>query len=677
VLQPRKSHAIPPLDLGIGAALALFAFFLLSFVTSSSPQSADGCELIRTSLNGGVLHPPGFSVQAATYRLLSRIFHFESTRAFSVIGQAAMSLSIFFIYQDVRSTALKVGTSLGPKDPSGGILSGQLQWHHPFVRLLSAIAALSALSFPSVIGVVSQPELFSLSFLWISLAPFLPAWLWLGLAWHVHPITLVALFRLKWASRIETRLKVLALALLMACLGGLALFAFRSEASWPDWGKLRTIHQLLNHLLRAEFGVFQLAIAPTSLDLPVLSGLSVALQEILQGFPLLLLLFPVAILVVWHGSPLRSPYRSQFLTLVLAALLLTAMRLPGDDPYHRAILERFLGIFCIPLSVFVFGALGATLLPINQASRLRFLQCPPVAVAITILSVTSLLYSLQTGLHLGNHSIDHTLSVFRSQIQRELQAIPPSSLYIAGQSEEYFCGIPAAQSQLLTHEAQIRFSASLGEIRYPVLQGLFLARPWYVLEVLGSHHPKLQALADQMKRTQFRALTVGDLLEALFGTQRSLSEIAKGPSTQKLHLSEAPLLASIDSAVFQRLGLPFEERGPLLVSPPLRSNTQLRRLNSICRDASDLLTLPDLPKTHFGYSVQLRKFMARGTLAARNELRAAPPNPSTLEVPVLHALEELTLFLYQGQPLSDRTKLASDLNQFCQRPILKNSHSPE
>ena len=72
----------PPRSVWIG----LVTLVLLAPTAARSPQTGDGAEIVATALRGGVLHPPGFPLQAWIDRALVRAPGLEPAHGLSLFG---------------------------------------------------------------------------------------------------------------------------------------------------------------------------------------------------------------------------------------------------------------------------------------------------------------------------------------------------------------------------------------------------------------------------------------------------------------------------------------------------------------------------------------------------------------------------------------------------------------
>ena len=85
----RKSFA----KLIVFAVGGLLFFLLNRSYVSNSPLNPDGAELVMAAVRGGVLHPPGFPVQAWLDRIILACFNGNPARILSLFSLVSLSLS--------------------------------------------------------------------------------------------------------------------------------------------------------------------------------------------------------------------------------------------------------------------------------------------------------------------------------------------------------------------------------------------------------------------------------------------------------------------------------------------------------------------------------------------------------------------------------------------------------
>src|SRR4051812_12701696 len=97
--------------LGDGAALSVALAVVVVLVSiplrAPAPLSGDGCEIATNLAQGGVLHAPGFAVQAWLHRLVALLAAHgtgvvDGTGSVVALGIAAHALAAFFVAEALR-----------------------------------------------------------------------------------------------------------------------------------------------------------------------------------------------------------------------------------------------------------------------------------------------------------------------------------------------------------------------------------------------------------------------------------------------------------------------------------------------------------------------------------------------------------------------------------------------
>jgi hypothetical protein len=549
-------------------ACSLTTFALSLPLLANEPQGSDGAELVQTALRGGVLHPPGFPLQAWLDRLFILLPMGSPAHRLALLSLLAHSLSVGLVAETLK----KIGMGAGG----------------------CALGALAFAFFPSSWSLGVQPEVFGLAHLWIALSfyslarfqgpnknllPLLGVMATAVCGASQSPVTVTSVPALIGAGFIclkpYTKSKsdfswkgalTVFLTLSLITLFYCSLFLLRGDALWPDWGKLSTLKGLLSHVLRSEFGTFSLT--PNNLAHPY-SAFELFLSQSLHFWNFLWIPFFLGILALFRGKFSHSE-KSIFRWALLGSWacgiwLLWQAKTEGADDFAQALLERFEGPTLIPTALLI--GIGFDFLLKKEKAQVKYLTRAAASILIFYLFISAR--------PLANTADDSTLTVFRQAIAQDL---PETSLYVAGQSEEYFSGIPIA-----------------GKLRFPVQRGVFFTFPWYMEEVA----PKLEPRIDFSKVHVF-----SDLIQQAFD-------------------HGIPYIASIDEAIFKTTGVPAELRGLLYISnrekaavtiqtkAPAPPPFTLETVNSAIKLCPLVRGLKRLPPGSHGYSRQLRKFIAR------------------------------------------------------------------
>jgi hypothetical protein len=331
--------------------------------------------------------------------------------------------------------------------------------------------------------------------------------------------------------------------LLTLGLSYLSLPLLRTTSPWPDWGALQTVGDILRHFTREEFGIFSLS--PNAADTGN-SALKILVQEVFTHWN-------VALLALLPGFGLVFSFSEPFfagLVGCLGAAFLFLLRAEsfGTDAYNITLLERFIGTGAIPLAL-VLGLAGRKVDPRWRRAAL-----------IGIVAIFGAAFLNRSRI---DASSELTMQSYREAIAQDL---PENALYISGQNEEYFAGIPTEKG-----------------LRFPIQKGGFLNRRWYVESTL----PRLEPA-----------------LPHTFGiTHRELVEAA---------LAAGRPVVSPDEDVFRSLKLPAEMRGILWYAPAQPDMLQTEKtLESALRLCTLVQRMKQLPEKGHGYAHQLRKYFAR------------------------------------------------------------------
>jgi hypothetical protein len=408
------------------AWIALAVLAGLAPTLARTPQNGDGAEILNTALRGGVMHPPGFPLQAWLDRLVVLIPHLNPATAIAGLGLLAHACAAGLVASILRR--LGVG-------PAGRVLG----------------AAAFAL-YPPIWAVSVEPEVFALAhlataaMLWLAVrivlgppgAPATRPMIALALAGALglttHPIVIPAIAMALGTILAPGRrrgfpisLKVgFAAALVLPALAlYLSLPLLRTHSIWPDWGSLKTPGDVLGHMLRREYGTFSLSAAQGP---ETLSGLPVLLQDAWRAWSVALLLFAIGFVELFRRRALRQVCRPLWEVLFAGLGLVGIARLPVQT-YSAAVLARLEGPVVIAGAVFIgygFEALRGAL----RSAEAR--ACADVAAALAIAA------ALVTGWREADVSRDATLALHAAGIALEL---PDGAVYVTEGDVETFQGV--------------------------------------------------------------------------------------------------------------------------------------------------------------------------------------------------------------------------------------------
>lgn len=396
---------------GVGVA-ALLAYLLTMYPDMAGGDSG---EIAAAVASGGVIHPPGYPL----YTLLAKLF----------------------VHLPFRTLAWRLGLMSAMSDAAAAALLclGVSRWSRSCWAGVAA-AGLLALS-PGIWEYAICPEVFALNNLMVALLLLLavayadtknPRYAYagalvfgLGLSNH-HTVVFVGVplaAWVLWRGRGEL-LKPRALALMVALFAaGLLPYLYLpwagSRAAAVSWGATNTWAGFWSHVLRREYGTFQLAVTGLA---PQTSGgemVSAWFRDLLGQ-------------VGWWGLGLAvvgfiaSTWRTEWKRHALGAAVMAALafgvlafawlaNLPVDDPLHRAIVARF---WQQPeLLVCAFCGLG--LAALDRTCRGRGVV-PALAVGLVV---------LQGALH-WRHMDRHDNRLVRHYADEMLRVVPRDALLV-------------------------------------------------------------------------------------------------------------------------------------------------------------------------------------------------------------------------------------------------------
>jgi hypothetical protein len=336
-------------------ALGVFVSALLAYVLTLYPSVAggDSGELVGAVGGGGVIHPPGYPAYAVLGQLFARL----------PFGTLAWRLNLMSAVCDAAAAALLfLATCLYTRSRGGGLAAAALfafspgVWRYAIAAEVFALNNLiaSALVLLALLYVARKERRFA------TLGAFVFG---LGMSNH-HTVLFTAAPLAAWVlwSGHRDLLRAPALGgLLLAFAAGLLPYAYLPLATRHhavvSWGAADTWSGFLTHVLRREYGTFQLA--PTGVAGPGATStetlgawLSDVLEQVgalggaLAVLGLLASLRNVA--VAERGTIARNALRGMGGALVLVApvvlsvgVLATLGNLPVSDVLHRGIVARF------------------------------------------------------------------------------------------------------------------------------------------------------------------------------------------------------------------------------------------------------------------------------------------------------------------------------------------------
>jgi len=421
-----------------------FLFILASVpLLALNPQSGDGPELLITATAGGVLHPPGFPVQAWINRLMISLPFGTPCQRISVISLIGLAGVLWLM--------MEVGASLG------------------FSRFTRCFAALFLVTSPSLWYLGVQPEVFGLTLffitavIWTSTRNFSTHRLSIlfGIALSQHPLTLVsAPFYINRVKKWKRFIKQAALTFtVLFIFYGSLLFQNKGQV-WPNWGNLHTPYDLIRHVLRLEYGAFSLSSHHGTI---VFNALGILLYELLHFWGLYSLFIILSLFLIFKKKEKNSLFfKLLFIQWILALLFLARSGVTFINEYSESVLQRFICIALLPCGFMLMQGIDFSL---KQAPNRKIKTVIVLALTLGFLAV------LPNRILLANAAKDTTLKVFHDAVSSQL---PSKGLVLARSDDEGFLGFGSAPNQV------------------PALLPGLMGLDWYRLNTLPKLVPFLQ-----------------------------------------------------------------------------------------------------------------------------------------------------------------------------------------
>lgn len=443
------------------AAAALFAAALIvyAFTLYRTVPGGDSGELILVAHTLGVAHPPGYPL----FTLLGKLF------SLLPLGSVAWRINLLSATcSAAAAAALLLATARWTGNVWAGVLAGGLFAFSP----LDWTYATGAEVFP-------LNDLFCAALLWLLVRYFQRPTVALARAGallcglgmcnqHLFALfAMPAIVGVMWKGR-RTLLEPKQLAILFALFAaGLLPYAYLPLASARlpryGWGDQTTLDGLIGHILRRDYGTFDLAGGSAAGR----STLGQRLAAFLTAVPgeLFGVGVPLSLLGAW--AALRAG-RARAVQLVIAAMgliylavFMSRANLPLTYPLQRGIQARFwvqanlILFFWAGIGLWVVGTWGQ-----RRAQRLTRFAVPTVALALVVLPI-GLRYRAQ------DHHATHAVGDFARAV---LETLPRHALLIC--SGDY-----------LTHS--IRYLQEVDHVRpdVRVVDHLILQQAWEVKRI--------------------------------------------------------------------------------------------------------------------------------------------------------------------------------------------------
>jgi hypothetical protein len=404
--------------------LAPLLFFLAHF-----PQSPDGAEMLHTAVRGGVLHPSGMPVQAWLNRLSVWLAPSAPGLALSVVSWTGAVLTVAVLILILRRLGVRWREC---------ILAACAYAYVPVVAMMSLIPEkYSWLSFTQLlflyvlVRIHSVKEFRVRDGVWLSLA------LALALGQHSANVILVPAFayvllRRVWFERgqrgraLRDFVVYSALSATVTFLLYLSLLGLTSGAVWPNWGHLKTVTDVINHVIRKDYGVVQLF----HQDLPGdrVSALMLLAKD-MAGWNLAFLFVFIGMFAMTRTKPGRYMCGLLLLILLPGLGVLAGAAMPAADFGTAMGYQERYPLLLWPLLMVLWGVgLSWALQRVPRYDKRIFvLLCIPVAAFVG--------QSLEQQRYVNNNIAE----IYREQASYELDNF---SIFWTGSDFTGFYGIP-------------------------------------------------------------------------------------------------------------------------------------------------------------------------------------------------------------------------------------------
>lgn len=415
---------------------------------ATSPQNPDSAELITAALHGGVLHRPGFPLQAWIDRALVHIPLFPPARSLAIFSLLAQGVTLAFLYRLLRALRLSP------------------------VAILVSLACYSL--FPPVWHVSVQPEKYTLAMAFMALALFqikqltesenpsllgvIACGLSLGLGFSEHvlfgllaPAVVFACVKLRRPRKIAA---LLVPAIVTAAAFYASFLLLTSETAWPDWGKPQNLAEAFAPVVSAG-GDFVTMTGKATNN----SAFVFFFEDFIRSFTVLGLLLPLGLF-----SLARSRKRYELFAILACfvgcVLLLVRCRAEWPELITHTYFERY-GVFAM------FFASLLMAIGYDEVAKKIPQRLASFAVAAIVAFTGLLAFS---GYERADASRDITLDVYRESLESSL---PARAFYVAGNDVEGFYGLRTTTGY-----------------RFPIVN---LDFPWYRQRVIKVIEPRLKS----------------------------------------------------------------------------------------------------------------------------------------------------------------------------------------
>lgn len=497
-----------------------------------SVPGGDSGELIVAAARLEIAHPPGYPL----YTLLAHV------ATWIPVGSAAWRVNLFSaLCQAGAASLVAAAVRAASRSTTAALVAGLAFAFSPLVFTYAVGAEVFGLHDFLVAALVFATLRWRQRGGGIGLAIAIAGIVGLGLAHH-HTIVFYGLPVLLWLLWCERDLRtVRTLATLAAALAlGLAWYLYlplaARTATTLSWGDPGTVGGFVDHLLRRDYGTFQLGAGIESGASTFATRLAAWATHTLDATLYVGAALALGGAVVWLAARRSAPERA-WVALWVAALALYVLgfhalaNLPVADPLYRSVTARFWQ----QSDVVVFVLLGLGLGACAGAS--------PAARAVAVTAGIALVaVQLGRGAVTHDHRDDDTVARYGRAL---LEPLAPDTVLLT-------------RGDLVTNVVRYLQAADGVRTDVIVLDQELLTKPWYVARA-GRAHPELTFPGMRYDPAAPDGFSMRGFLDANAGRRpfAVYPDWKPGDATASTDYELTPAGLALDVA---RVGLAFEDR---------------------------------------------------------------------------------------------------------------------
>lgn len=322
----------------------LLATYFYIPLLAGGPLNPDGGELILTAKNGGVLHPPGFPTQSWVNLFLELLLPFK-THTNLLIGilsfQIINCFLLYYILKKLQTTSLSIISCLITYALLPNIWSLSIQVEKYI--LLVMLMFMAILVWLNWLNTKNKKYIFLFAFIW-------------GLALGHHhfaivltPFSIQILFSDK--NKASDKLIALSILLIVSISLFLSMLLLTKNNVLPDWGKLQTVTDIINHLLRKDISIDEDIFG--FLNIGYIRTLDIFFDELKTYFYLPLLISLIGISSLRNENQKYFPILISFLAS-LGFLFLLGYKPSNTNSYMITYFRRY-SVIPVPFLMVLFG----------------------------------------------------------------------------------------------------------------------------------------------------------------------------------------------------------------------------------------------------------------------------------------------------------------------------------